>query len=409
MSTMSQKRRAPRKPKVLIIYDSSTLYTESSHIITKLFDQVLEFKNKLIIETHLPEIVIREIKARCLKSASEKLQKLESARNYINELSGTMLVKACNASTVKSTIKKTVDKWVKRHGITIIALPTAIKRLSIDAICSVAVSKDSVFREGKSDGFKDYLILCSIKKHIESSKYARKIFFVSHDKILCEEVEKELSEKSNFEVLYTQGDELLEKLTILADKLDEEHTALVKKEAAELFYTSGNRNSFYFAKVRDAISSKFSLELKNPTVGVTEGIIGGILGPVKEYDWFPVDSGKAFIGELTLVSSKSKVYEYQTNIAYRRAFEKEISSTPSTLGGLFAESAKSHESSFGDELLGSDFTTELAITPKSTRLIRHDMEINFQVHWKANNRKGVKLENPQVINIELISKNMPPL
>jgi len=395
-------KRLPRKSKVAIIFDTSCLFTHSDYISSKIIDKAIAFGNRLSIEIYIPEIVLMELEAHCSKRVKDKHDKIIRNTDYINKIINRNINKYKSIAEIVKVLSKNIKKWVSDNKIKVLSTPYSA--LNIENIVNEAINKESVFRDKKSDSFKDYLILKTIEYHIDNIKYKSKIFFVSHDEVLTEEVDKLFQQKVNREALYTEEELLLERLAIVADKISKKKFDKIKQQASLIFFDKDSKQGFWYDKIRPYIFNAYLKEIEDPNEGITEP---HFFPRLFSDTWSPIDSGTFYIGPSTLVDTKLKgsKYPFQTKITYRQKFQKEIPHLPNLSSGSDPYKLS------GDGVLEALGKITAPITSPSLRSsdeVQHTMEVVFICKWTAKNPKGLKLIEPELQNIKLTEKERPP-
>lgn len=391
------KRRAPKKPNIVVIPDSNILFTKSEYLMPKLIEDLFILRKKINVEIIFPDIVLREKFKHCRELIEDKLSGIEILRSFVNKLCNRNIIQKSDINAINSVLDKKLNSWLKRNNIQVIDTPC--DKLRVSDIANLAVAKESVFREKKSDSFKDFLILKAIEAYLPNLKYKTKILFVSDDNILREEISRLFTDKNLSETRYEaiNSTTLLEKLTVIANKLDQELTTKVLANAALVFFDKENKKGLWYESIGPKIVGQLRKILDDPNEGVSDSLSLWSFDATK---WEPVDDGAFRINGPRLMSVNDNVYEFKTEVTYSRKFRK-VKPVPSVSSLSFG----SGMITMGESLKSGEPSVE---APSTSEDVFHTMEISLGVRWTARKKTGIALSNASLVEIEVLAKNSPP-
>lgn len=161
---MSQSLRAPKKPRVSIIFDTSAIYSEK-YDFSKCIKDLSRFTN-LNYEIYLPEIVVEERKRQLQENIEHKYSELARLSDFFQPLIKIKLSKRVNIDKLRENSIRKFNIFFKKHKINVV--PTPYNILDLRNIVNDALEKKTLFKSKDTNAFKDYMILQTIANHLNS-------------------------------------------------------------------------------------------------------------------------------------------------------------------------------------------------------------------------------------------------
>ncbi len=256
-----------RKLKLKVVFDTNVIYTGSaSDLLRNEIVNLIASHNSLAdieIDWYIPETVIKERIFQMTKKGNELLPSIQK----LEKLLGHNL--NITKEIVENRIAETVNKQLSTQNIKVVKINTS--KVDWESIIHNSLNRLVPFEDNeKEKGFRDALILESLKQIIEESPVTKsicRIAFITNDGALNKAANQIVSNASNI-YIFANIDEFISLINILDSEIKEELIANIIEDSQKLFFTENDKNSlFYTLNLRDQILSDFSKELEEKPDG----------------------------------------------------------------------------------------------------------------------------------------------
>lgn len=252
-----------KKLKLNVLFDTSVIKNLSANFllrkeIVELFDNHHSLSD-IDIVWNIPDIVVNERKfqmnkqGRALLPSIQKLEKLFGHNLNID------------SDIIRHRIDDTIKEQINKHSLHIVKAD--ISRINWETIINNAINRIPPFEDSdKEKGFRDALILESLKQLIEDSpktKSVCRIVFITNDSLLNNAASQIASTMTNVNV-FNNISEFESLVNILNSQITEDLINTIKSDASNLFFEEDVKTSLFYAdNLRHKISKTYSNELNN--------------------------------------------------------------------------------------------------------------------------------------------------
>jgi predicted nucleic acid-binding protein len=244
-----------------VVLDTNVIFNgSSSDLLTKEIMELIEkYSNPadIKISWHLPEIVINERRFQMRKRGAELLPSLEKLERLLGH----------NLGITKEIIDARIDEAISKN-VTKYQLETenlVIEKVEWGEIINCASFRLPPFEDSsKEKGFRDSLILETVMQLIAKSPSSAsicRVILITNDNLLTEAFNLRTVGKTNVRVL-SSIDDLESLINILDSQIKEQLINSISKQADELFFIQGNKDTLYYKEnISETLSVKFANEI----------------------------------------------------------------------------------------------------------------------------------------------------
>ena len=399
---MAKKGRA--KPKLMVVFDTSVLYTKVAYeLLRSEVKELIESNSQhsdLSIKWYLPSVVVDERRYQMQCAAFELLPyvtKLERLLGHNLNITEDIL---------KIRVNDAIEKQLSELSVSTLDIETS--QVDWKSLINRAVYRLSPFEPGdKEKGFRDSLIADTFLQLVSQSPTTPSICrlaFVSNDVLLSEYIKSSTNEAKNVRILFAVS-ELESLINTLVSEATEEFIADIQGKVQKYFFDEENENGLFFKeKIRDKIREPYSEQLNwVPEVGLSrENGTWWVGKPV-----FVKKEGQRTF-RITPISIDAILYKYDYPPIPTPSFTDITSgfvtgkSPPMPLP-TFSISSKPSLSVLGDLTSGISSSFTPPSMPKMNKINVDNGKARFEIHWSVNITQRKNFTHPRINEIKFIA------
>ena len=388
------------------MFDTNVLFTQvASDLVRNNVRRVIgENSNHpdLIIEWHLPEVVIGERKYQMLVKANELLPNMQKLERLLGHKFGV------GEDTLELHVNRAINNSIKECGFQIATIDT--DQIDWNNLISRSLRRDPPFeaKEGEK-GFRDSIIAHSflhLHKISPTTPNVCRLALISEDQRLKEYVSELTNDSKNIRML-SNLDELESLINTLVSTISEEFAAELTQKAGKLFFEKENNKSFYYKEnIGEKIREQYSKEFSNTIISGHSRSSGTwwISNPVF------IKKERQRIHWITTVEPEFEIYHYERDDTYQNTLSSlplpESLRSPHTNKGLSMDLSTSNVPSLpppppvglGKALLG--------LTARRKKVVDFAGKEKFEVHWNTNLSQAQNLTAPKLEKIQYLGNNL---
>lgn len=250
------------KPKLLIVFDTSVLYTHAaSNLVRDEIGKLIKENSNhsdVIIEWNFPNLVIDERKFQMRNKAFELLPSIEKLEKLLGH----------NLNITKDILITRVDEAINRQldELGISTLNFEKSEVDLNDLVNRSVFRRPPFEAGNTEkGFRDSIIAETFLQLFRKSPKTPSVcllVFVTGDILLQQYILESTKDAKNVRVIL-KINELEGLINTLVSKVTEEFVEALKEKAKKYFFEEENKGClFYKEKIRSKISNIHEKELK---------------------------------------------------------------------------------------------------------------------------------------------------
>jgi len=265
MQAKGKKKSA--SPEMIIVFDTSFLYTKSEHyFFKKEVSELISANNghkDIDIKWYVPEVVKHERQYQMTQKAIELLpaiQRLEKLLGHNLNITEDIVI-----TRVKEAINKQFDVLKIHTG------NLDVEKVEWEKIIFNSVFRQPPFEAGdKEKGFRDSLVaeafLQLVAKSPKTAKSCR-LVLLTEDKLMTEAVSEKIKGATNVRVL-PSIEELKGLINTLVSEADETFINSIQEKCKQYFFQKENKETLYYKEeVRKLINDSFGEQLKEKPKG----------------------------------------------------------------------------------------------------------------------------------------------
>ena len=343
---MARIRKARPKPHV-VITDTSTVWHEDKHyVVDPEFDKFWKnYADQFGFELVIPEVVRGEILFQQTTSATKGLKKANQAILDIQRVTHRQYSHRITEHRVRQEVELKFQRWAESKSAKVLLTPT-------DDINWPKVIRSAIWREppflldsqipDNEKGFRDCLILETVKHFCSQESREIPIAFLCKDKVLRETTEAVLAADKRFST-YELISDFKTYLDLTKEKLEGAFIKAIVLRAHTKFYAKGDPECLYFRdNVMEILKQKYNKHFENPEVSEDQ-TLGLILPPLLlsgQRKWEPADSGMFWISRSQFVKTDDEgQYVWLNTVTYVRQYGR------TEMAGLSLERTEKREES----------------------------------------------------------------
>ncbi len=398
-----------KNPKLLVVFDTSVLYTQVASDLFRADVQRLIKENSnhndLDIEWYLPDTVIGERRYQMIQKAKELLPNMGKLEKLLGHKFGV------GENTLELHVDNAIAKGVNDCEIKKIILDT--NKVNWEDVVSRSICREPPFEANeKEKGFRDSVIancFLQLQSVSPSTPNICRLAFVSNDQLL-RDYAKELTISSKNVRILASLDELESLINTLVSTIPEELVLELSKKAGELFFVKGSEKTlFYKENIQLQIKDQYSSVLNDP---ILENHLRGsgtwwISEPIF------IRKARSRIHWVSNVEPEIEVYHYEHEKPAKNAMLE-------ALGGLVTEptnQTSAYKNSLALSALGSQYPNDNlsstreglgllgSLTP-SKKVVDLSGREKFEIHWSTNLTQAKNLTSPKLEKIEYLGNDI---
>ena len=291
------------------------------------------------LELKIPYVVRGELAFQQATSAIKAAEKVSEGLRELSQISEVQYRKTIDQNKIKTQVLAKLDRWIESKGAQVIPIPFG--DIEWPRICDDAIWREPPFEfsfknDDNEKGFRDALILESIRKYETAELRSVKIVIITGDNLLRDTTRALFSDKATVSTHDSIGN-ALSTIKLLHEQLTKEFIEALLERARRKFFSAGDETSlYYFAGIKDRIAKEHQSLFESPESSSGESLLGDLL---LQRSWQPVDSGKWRIGntEFQRVVPERK-FNWRTVLTFVRKYEASAGTVsiplPAALGTL---------------------------------------------------------------------------
>lgn len=316
------KKEKP-KPHVLIPDTSAIWHEDKRYCVDPDFDNFwTSYANQFVFELCIPEVVKGELLFQHSTSAIKSLHKANQAISDVVRVTHRQYSHRVTEQRIKHEIEQKYRQWEEKHNAKILTTPTNV-------ILWQDVIRKAIWREApfvfdsqnvdNEKGFRDCVILETIKHYCSEEQRDISIAFLCKDNLLRETTEKALLKDKRFSV-YELITDFKTYLDLTKEKLEDAFIKALVKRASGKFYSRGDADCLYFRdNLKDILQEKYRKYFDNPEESEEKSLVSLISTGLKK--WEPTDSGTFWISRSQFQKTDSDVqYVWLNTVTYVRQY-----------------------------------------------------------------------------------------
>ncbi|MDO9464869.1 MAG: PIN domain-containing protein [bacterium] len=313
----------------VVILDTNILRAKNECELTSPYFDT--FWNKYIVdfqfELKLPEVVVGEILYQQFSHGVSALKTISGHFAKINELTKKNYSYRLTKERIKSSLKNNFKIWLEKKGGEI--LPTPLDNIDWKDIVNRAIWRLPPFDNDPKKaekGFRDSMILETIRSYLETAIKNYPIVFICKDKLLRDTAEREFRDITKITV-YEDYEDFESYLKLIRKHLEDKFIKSIMKKATHKFFTQKREDCLYHKEnIRRKIVEKYDeyftkvrLSEKPSESPLTLALLSS--SPEK---WNKVSQGTFWISNAQFIDSDTnKSYRWSSNIAYVEQYIKQ--------------------------------------------------------------------------------------
>jgi hypothetical protein len=248
------------------------------------------------LELRIPYVVRGELAFQQATSAIKAAERVSEGLRELSQITETQYRKTVDLEKVRSQVLAKLDRWIESSNGTVIPIPHAHidwTRLCDDAIWRIAPFEFNQKNDDNEKGFRDALILESIRQYEATEAREVKIVIITGDELLRKSAKGMFSNTPAVSA-HDSIENALSTLKLLHEQLTKEFIEALLGRARSKFFSSGDESSLYYSgTIKERISSEHQPLFDSPQASAGEHFLGDLL---VHRSWQPIDSGKWWIG-----------------------------------------------------------------------------------------------------------------
>ena len=381
------KANALRTPDVHIVADTNALYSDSvDRLLSKSLSDFILLEARplgVVLQWHLPAVVITERKQQMLGKGLTLLESVEKLETLIDHKMGY------TEDTIRLHIDKAVERQMESHSLRALDLESA--RVNWDSVIDAAARKLPPYSSGgKEKGFKDAVILetfMQLAEGLPRSPTSCRVFLLTNDGALGEATRARVKGLRNVGVL-NDLDALRTELNAVAAHLSPDAISKLVDKAQIMFFNEPEKSGLYYKwEIAEEFNKKYS--------AIASERPDGFLPPSVKMNYISPPTFLRKEGQKVFFSSKIR----REVTAKKRVF-KELEAVPASGGAS--------DSSLASLGFASKWSERAKLGLLEPSLWEGYEEVEktgahtFEVHWCATlNRQG-RLISPHLTSVEHI-------
>ena len=383
------------------MFDTNVLFTQvASDLVRHDVKRIIEENSNhpdLVIEWHLPEVVIGERKYQMLGKANELLPNMQKLERLLGHKFGV------GEDTLELHVDKAINSSIEECGFQIATIDT--NEIDWNNLISRSVRRDPPFEANeKEKGFRDSIIAHSFL-HLHNNSPATpnvcRLALISEDQRLKEYVSELTIDSKNIRML-SSLDELESLINTLVSTIPEEFAAELAEKAGKLFFEKENNKSFYYKEsIGEKIREQYSKELSD-TIIPGHSRNGGtwwISNPIF------IKKERQRIYWTTTLEPEFEIYHYERDDSYQNTLSllSESLMPPPTNRGL---GRRLHTSNVPSPPPPPSPQGLLGLAASQKKVVDIKGKEKFEVHWSTNLSQAQNLTALKLEKIQYLGNNI---
>ena len=245
-------------PKYIIIPDTSVLWHQNKDVVVNPhFDKLwIEFSKSSTLQLLVPEVVKGELLFQQSTSAIKLMRKINTQMKQVSEIACHTYSHRITEKRIKKQIEGKFNKWLKAKKGNIIETPT--DKIEWSSLIARSIWRVPPFeydpqKKIEEKGFRDSLILETVKNYCQDSAENCNIVFLCNDSLLRDTTDNELFLDERFSS-FDSIDHFKSYLDLTHEKLTKKFVQSLIKRANSKFFTKNNPDCLYYKNsIRDKI------------------------------------------------------------------------------------------------------------------------------------------------------------
>jgi hypothetical protein len=253
----------------------------------------IEFPITLLV----PSIVRDEVIYQQFRDARSGLNAAKTGYIKANSILGKNYKLGLTEGKIKIRLNELFNKWLESLHGQILEVP--VEEIDFLKVIDRAVWRRPPFEhhEKKEKGFRDAMILETLRHHVSKCTSSQLVAFICNDELLRETAESELSEYSNLNI-YASLNDFESYIKLTKQDITEEFAQSIRKKINRKFFDPKNDKCLYIA---EAIREKIVNENKDAFKHPASSSSGESLS-----DWTPAGKGMFWIHPAEFSESPAK-------------------------------------------------------------------------------------------------------
>lgn len=333
---MRRIKKEKPKPHVLIPDTSAIWHEDKQHCADPEFDDFwAAHVGQFDLELAIPEVVKGELLFQHTTSAIKSLSRANQAISDVEKVTHRRYSHRVTEQRVRHEVERKFKRWEEKHKAKILSTPS-------DSIPWSDVIKKAIWREppfvfdsqntDNEKGFRDCLILETIKHFCSQEQRDISIAFLCKDKLLRETAEKVLSKDKRFSA-YELIPDFKTYLELTKEQLEDAFIKALVKRASDKYFSRGDTDCLYFRdNIKDTLKENYGKYFDNPEESEKKSLISTLLSQGLR-KWEPLDSGTFWISRSQFLKTDvDGQYVWSNIVTYVRQYTR--TESPSLLGAL---------------------------------------------------------------------------
>lgn len=337
----------PPPPSVALVSDTNVLFTQDKTRLpgSRLRDTRLQWQNVATVRSYIPEIVLWELRYQYVAAARGAADAVRSNTKAVAEILDVSLQPMLSDESIVPLVEARLQRWLTSNSISLLTLPTA--DIPWSHVVERAVWQRPPFsrtddKRASEKGFKDCLLLETLRHHHEALLAVGAVMFVSNDQLLRDTVDVELGGNERlrcFESLDALGSFLRLQHELSTRQLAD----AVQAPARRAFHDAATRTGLFFtADVPGSLGAKFGAHFDDPTLSEPPSLFMPRRGRRRDpfsSDWSPAKEGLWQVEDPVFVDLASpERLRWSSAVGYFRLYSKQPWAASSLSGyGLLRE------------------------------------------------------------------------
>ena len=324
---MSKIRKQPPPPHIIVPDTSILWHDDKQHTIDPAFNAFLSrFLPDFSLELHIPACVRDELLFQQTTSALKSLKRANDAMSDVSKVTAKPYRHRITEARVRREVESRFDAWMRSVSATLVPTPLAeidwadLIRKSLWRLPPFTFDPKDSARE---KGFRDALILETVKSYCAQATRPIPIAFICRDKLLRDTAIDCLKSNPRF-AAYEKYEDFQTYLELTKRKLDDAFIRAIVQRAAEKFFTRGDNDSLYYRdNLRSVLQEKYKKYFDNPEESESRGISFFPSPELKQ--WEVSSSGTFWIGAPQYVATEEEgVYTWLSTVTFVRLYARPI-------------------------------------------------------------------------------------
>ena len=318
------KKQAP-DPHVLIPDTSVLWHEDKQFVVEPQFEAFYtKYSQEFALELMIPEVVRGELLFQQTTSALKGVKRINDAVIDVSKVTGKKYSHRIGDARVKREVEKRFDAWAATISASI--LDTPIGAILWDDIIHKSIWRLPPFSPDTKDhdnekGFRDTLILETIKYYCGQESRQLPIAFICGDQLLRESAAKALGTDKRF-TAYEKFEDFKTYLDLTRKKLEDVFIKAIIQRASEKFYSQGDGQCLFFRdNIKSTLQEIYKQHFDNPEGSNT--LIPSYFSSVGLRRWEARDGGTFWIGNAQYVDTDADGhYIWQNLVRFVRQFAR---------------------------------------------------------------------------------------